>query len=178
MSDPLTVTASEQGVVRVFTTDLEPEGDAAITPSNIEKLLGDGIELDKKKVEVFPAHVIGTLGLPMYLQEGYGIAEEAMAGKSAVLEALSGLVILIPSSAFQGQAVTLDPNGALRFIGAFEEVKATPPSRMTKREATEGDLAPDGPPPDVRHARRMRRSWIAAVGALIAALSIVLFFVF
>ena len=58
MANPLEASASERGLVRVFTTDLEPEGDAAITPKNVHKLLGDGIDLDSKKGEVLPAAVV------------------------------------------------------------------------------------------------------------------------
>ena len=175
MTDPLVVRPNEIGIVRVFTTDLEPEGDAAITPANVAKLLGQKLDLDAKKIEVFPARIIEGLGLPEYLEEGYGIPAEAMAAKLAVLNALTGLIILIPSSACRGQSVTLEPNAALRFVGAFEEEKAAAPARMSRRKASEGLLTPIGPPPHVRAARRHRRSWIMAVGAIIIALALVLY---
>lgn len=178
MTDPLNVSASERGVVRVFTTDLDPKGDAAITPGNVEKLLGRNIELDPKKVEVFPARIIETLGLPMYLHEGYGIPTEDMAGKAAVLEALKGLVILIPSSAFLNREVRLSPNSALRFVGAFREEPAAPPVRMAHHETSEGMVRPAGPSPQYREAERHFKWWIVALLALALSGALVLFTVF
>jgi hypothetical protein len=175
MSDPLHVSSAERGIVRVFTTDLDPEGDAAITRKNVARLLGRDIVLDPEKVEVFPASVIEALGLAQYLRDGYAIPDEALAGKAAVLDALSGLVILVPSSAFEGRAVTLDPNAALRFVGAFEEMRTAPPVRMRRSASTEGVISPDGPSPSDRAARRTLSSWIIALGALIIAAALVLF---
>lgn len=178
MRDPLEVRSTERGIVRVFTTALEPKGNAAITPENVQRLLGDGIELDGKKVEVFPASMIESMGMTTYLMEGHGIPEEALAGKAAVLNALTGLVILIPSSAFQGAAAMLDPNPALRFIGAFAEVKAAPPKQMAKTDAADGVLAPPGPSPRETAARRVRGWWLIALSALVLALTLALFFLF
>lgn len=175
MNDPLSVSASERGMVRVFTTDLEPEGDAAITPANVQKLLGRNIELDPKKVEVFPARMIETLGLPMYLHEGYGIPNEDMAGKAAVLEALKGLIILIPSSAFRGQDLRLSPNPALRFIAAFREEPMSPPVRMSHHESSEGVVQPAGPSRAYREAERHFKWWIVALLALALSGALVLF---
>lgn len=175
--NPLHVRPDEYGIVRVFTTDLEPEGDAAISPANIERLLGEDIELDSKKVEVFPTGMIESLGLPAYLREGYGISSEEMAGKAAVLDALSGLVILIPSSAFKGDEVTLDPNPGLRFVAAFREEKSEPPIRMERSQSSDV-VAPVSPhSPDERAARGRMRSWIVALGALILAAIVVLLFI-
>ena len=39
--DPYQVTATEQGVVRLFTTDLEPEGDMAITAQNVNQIINN-----------------------------------------------------------------------------------------------------------------------------------------
>lgn len=177
MPDHFQVPSSERGVVRVFVTDLEPEGAAAITASNVHKLLGKDIALDPSKVEVFPAKVIQALGLAAYLYEGYGIAEEDLRGKRSALDALTDLIVLIPSSAFQNQAQTLDPNPALRFIGAFSEPAKAPPAPMARSEAAEGTLTP---PRHVDNAqlRQRKGSWIIALGALIIAAALVLFAVF
>ena len=172
--DQWTVALGERGVVRIFTTDLEPKGDAAITPRNVERLLGTGVALDPKKVEIFPARMIESLGLPHYLREGYGIPEDDMAGKAAVLEALSGLVILIPSSAFQGREAVLDPNPGLRFVAAFSEEAPAPPVRMARSAAAEGAIPPAARPGDVRKAQVQVRSWLIALGALILAAAVVL----
>lgn len=178
MTDPYLVRSGERGVVRIFTTDLEPEGDAAITPANVEKLLGKNILLDPKKVEVFPARMIDALGLPMYLREGYGIPDENMAGKAAVLEALKGLVILVPTSAFRERDVRLSPNPALRFIAAFQEESAAPPVRMAHHQSSEGVVAPPGASRELRDAQRHFKWWMVALTALALSGALVLYFVF
>ena len=173
-TDPYTVTQGERGIVRVFTTDLEPEGDAAITPANLQRLLGHDVRLDAEKVEVFPSSVIEGLGLSSYLHEGYGVPHEALAGKSAALDALSGLVILVPSSAFEDRTQVLEPNPALRFIGSFREERAEPPHRMARAGATEDQIEPREIRADPVPRQRMG-SWAIALGALLIAAALVLF---
>lgn len=175
--DPYKVLSTENGVVRLFTTDLLPEGDAAITSANVQKLLGEGIELDPSKVEVFPPKAIEPIGMSTYLNEGHGIPEEALEGKSAALDAMTGLVVVIPTSAFKGQEVTLDPLDGVRFVGAFHEQRAAHPKAMADPEAAEGVLSPKGgghADPLLRH----RRGWMLALAALVAAAALVLFIVF
>lgn len=178
MADPHQVEASEFGVVRVFTTELEPEGDAAITAQNVQKILGNDVELDASKVEVFPSKVIAGLGLSAYLREGYGIPERDLAGKAAALDALSGLIILVPTSAFGGRAVSLEPNPAVRFIGAFREPRPAPPVQMPDSPSAEGQTTPAAADYTTMVQRRSKGSWIIALGALIIAAALVLFAVF
>ncbi|AZQ69314.1 hypothetical protein EF888_20525 [Silicimonas algicola] len=174
-SDPFTIPTGERGVVRVFTTDLEPEGDAAITPGNLQRLLGPDVTLDAEKVEVFPSSVIEGLGLSSYLQEGYGVPREALSGKAAALDALSGLVILIPSSAFEGRTQVLEPNPGLRFVGSFREPDPEPPQRMAPAEA-EDYIEPRETRIDPEPRQRMS-SWVIALGALLIAAALVLYVV-
>lgn len=172
------VSANETGTVRVFMTELDPEGAAAITAGNVHKLLGKGVTLDAAKVEVFPAKVIQSMGLSAYLKDGYGIAEADLKGKRAALDALTGLIVLIPSFAFQSQAQTLDPNPALRFIGTFHETAKAPPKQMAKTDASEGTPKPPVSQIDANELRQKKGSWIIALGALIIAATLVLFAVF
>lgn len=176
--DDYFVPASELGAVRVFATDLDPEGAAAITPSNVHKLLGDDIELDPSKVEVFPGKVIQALGLSAYLSEGYGIAPQDLKGKRSALDALTDLIVVIPSSAFKGQAQTLNPNPALRFIGLFREPAKAPPVSMAQTDRAKGPLTPPDMAVDPAKLRQRNGSWIIALGALIIAATLVLFVVF
>lgn len=178
MSDPHHIPAGEHGVVRVFTTDLEPEGDAAITAKNVHKVLGEGITLDAARVEVFPSKVIEGLGLSAYLREGYGVPEADLAGKAAALDAMSGLIILIPSSAFGGREQVLDPNPGLRFIGAFAEPRPAPPVQMAASASATGHISPRGTFVTDAGLRQRKGSWIIALGALIIAAALVLFAVF
>lgn len=177
MFDPFEVSPTETGVVRIFTTDLEPQGNAAITSRNVHKLLGDGIDLDPSRVEVFPSKMIEAIGLSTYLNEGHGIPESDLEGTAAALDALSGLLILITSSAFRGQAATLDPTPGIRFVGAFREPAMAPPKPMAETASAEGTLSPSGTgseDPFVRHGR----GWVVALVALLAAAGLVLFAVF
>ncbi len=177
MSDPYDVTTSETGVVRIFTTDLEPQGNAAITSKNVQKLLGSEIELEPSGVEVFPSKMIEPIGLTTYLTEGYGIPEDDLAGTSAALDAHSGLMILIRSSAFMGRAVTLDPVAGIRFIGAFREPATAPPGSMAHPASAEGPLEVKGSG-EMPSGRPVRNGWIIALFALLAAAGLVLFAVF
>jgi len=173
--DPNHVAATEFGKVRLFSTELDPAEASNITAQNVQRLLGTEIDLDASKVEVITSKSIEAIGLRQYLTSGYGIAEADLKGKAAALDALTGLIVLIPSSAFKGKEQTLDPNPALRFIGTFTEEAAAPPAPMTPRKSAEGDLTPGK-----GHARPIPnagRSWIGAIGALIIAAAIVLFFV-
>lgn len=178
MSDPLFVSAQEHGLVRVFTTDLEPEGDAAITARNVERLLGDGISLDPTKVQVFPAKMIESMGMTTYLKEGYGISDSELAGTAAALDAQTGLVAIVPTSAFKGKEVQLDPNPSLRLIGLFHEEKAAPPERMDRTASADGVVPPPRKPSAMQPVGRRNNSWAIVLGALIVAAGLVLLLVF
>ncbi|MEO0945852.1 MAG: hypothetical protein AAFY06_13595 [Pseudomonadota bacterium] len=156
--DPLTVLASEQGVVRVFTGDLLEDGD--VTPKTAQGLLGEGIELDASKVEVFPPSAIQPVGMAAYLAEGHGIAESDL--DEDALDALTGLVIVVPSSAFLGREVNLSLNQGVRLVGAYREPRAAPPRSMAEPGRIEAPLA--FPAPD---ASSPRFSWVWLVLALI-----------
>ena len=175
--DPYTIKTSERGAVRVFTTELEPEGDAAITAQNVHKLLGDNVTLVASKVEVFPSKVLEGMGLTHYLAEGYGIPAEDMVGKAAALDALKGLVILIPSSAFGGIDQVLEPSPALRFLGTFHEPKNALPKKMAETDAAKGLISPQSRA-EANSQSQVRFSWIIALGALVIAAALVLFVVF
>ena len=174
--DPYTVLTTERGVVRLFTTDLLPEGDAAITSANVHKILGEGVELDPSKVEVFSPKLIEPVGMSTYLSEGHGIPEDALEGKAAALDAMTGLVVVIPTSAFMGREVVLDPHDGVRFVGAFHEPRPEPPRAMADADAEEVGLSARGTPPN-DPLQRHRRGWMLALAALVAAAALVLFIV-
>ncbi len=175
MTDPFEVLSTERGVVRVFTSDHDPEGNAAITPENVHRLLGDGLDLDPSRIEVFPSTVLEALGLAAYLQEGYGIPEEALSGTAAALDSMKGLMILVASPAFRGKAVTLDPKPGIRFVGAFSEPANAPPETMAATASSEGVLAPNGASPVLE--TRSGSSWPIVLVALVMAVALVLFLI-
>lgn len=176
MSDPFDISKSEKGVVRIFTTDMETEGSAAITPENVHRLLGDGLKLDAANVEVFPSTVIEEMSLSRYLQEGYGVPSDDIKGTAAALDALKGLIIVVSSRAFGGAATVLQPKNGIRFVGLFHEPSMAPPRKMDTPESSEGNLSPTGQstPPQ----QRAGSTWTLALGALLLAAALVLFAVF
>ncbi len=175
-ADPSHILATEYGLVRLFSTELDPPDAAAINAQNVHRLLGDDIRLDPAKVEVINSLVLEGLGLRNYLIRGYGVVEADLDGKAAALDALYGLIILIPSSAFMGVEQTLDPNPALRFIGVFHEEASSPPEQMPPTASAAGTLP--SPKSDMRIPSPAHgRSWIGALGALLIAAALVLFFV-
>lgn len=176
-NDPYTIKTNEFGAVRVFTTELEPEGDAAITAQNVHKLLGDGVTLVSSKVEVFPSKILVGMGLTNYLADGYGIPAADMAGKAAALDALKGLVILIPSSAFANNELVLEPSPALRFIGIFHEPATASPKKLHEVDAAKGISSPQSRA-ESNSQSQVRYSWVIAAGALVIAAALVLFAVF
>ena len=176
MPDPFKILSSERGVVRVFTTDLDSEGSSAITPDNVHRLLGEGLDLESSRIEVFPSTVLEAMGLSNYLVEGYGIAEAELQGQSAALDALKGLIILVASGAFKGQAVELDPKSGIRFVGLFSEPAAAPPDKMEAPKAAEGPLVGAGDP--IPLDTRSGSMWPLALILLLAAAALVLFIMF
>ena len=136
--DPLTVLAGERGVLRVFTGDLLEEGD--VTPETVQGLLGEGVVLNPAKVEVFPPAAIQPVGMAAYLAEGHGIPIEDL--DQEALETLTGLVIVVPSSAFEGRQVALTLNEGIRLVVAYREPSAAPPRAMAEPGRVETPLAP------------------------------------
>ena len=175
--DPHQVTEHEHGLIRLFTTAMEPQVDAAITVQNVHRLLGANIEIDPEKTQVFPSQVIEGIGLSHYLIDAHGIRKEDLAGKSAALDALEGLIVIIPSSAFMTKPQTLDPNPALRFIGTFRETKGQGVRPMPTPDTAKGQTQPPettfDPAPRARHY-----SWTVALGALLIAAALVLYLTF
>lgn len=171
--DPLAVKANENGRVRVFTTELQPEGASAITPTNVSKLLG--AEVIPRKVEIVPSKVFGEMGLTQYLIDGYGIDSSELDGRRAALDALTGLVILLPSSAFGGKEVALSPDASLRLVGMFSE-EPSKAHDMAQHETSSATVQPtdtrSNPPSTSR-----RGSSVIALGALIIAAALLLFYV-
>ena len=165
--DPLQVSEHEFGRVRVLTAAFDPAEASAITASNVHKLLGD-VDLDAEKIEVIPSQALEGLGLTAYLAEGYGIAPEDLRDRAAQLDAVSGLLVFLPSSAFRRKAQTLDPNPALSLLGVFDEIAAEAPDQMPPPDAAKGMVAPLESQPSVPQAAKSA-SWIFAIGAILVA---------
>lgn len=174
MAEPFVVSASEHGVVRVFSAEVD--GATGITADTVQTFLGEGLTLDPTRVEVFPAQDIAPIGLAAYLHEGYGVPMEQLDSAEADLNALTGLIVLVATSAFEGRAVALNPKPALRFVGLYREPASAPPVSMASPEAAEGVVAAPGRDAVPVHTRR-GSTWPLVLVALLAAAALVLFLV-
>lgn len=119
MTGPLTVPASERGIVRVFALDMPPEQARFLSePGALDQVLGvQGIDpADAQIIRIADLEEFGLLG---YLTEGAGIPPSELAADRARLKALEGHVLVLFSRAFGGRAVTLAPHPGLTLIGAY-----------------------------------------------------------
>lgn len=165
MTDPFDVPAHEFGVTRVFAV----EGAEAPTPDAAARRLGAS-HVDPAKIEVLPAGATQDMTLTAYLAEGYGIPEDSLAERRAELDALGGHVLLVPSSAFGGQAQRLSPDDTLRLVGAFRESPDPAHDVMQPQETAATPIEPPRTAPMTTAHERKRINWIVVAALVIAAL--------
>ena len=164
----ITIPHHEQGTTRIFTLSMPEEKARALRndPQQQQALLG--VEtLNSNGGEVFSLSDLGDLGLAGYLREGIDAQEEQLKRDRAKLSALSGWVMLVHSSAFGGQAVTLSPAPELTLIGTYSQTPAEGEVVELQAEAAQ----PYTGAPQVRPAqapdRRSKGSVVVAVLALL-----------
>lgn len=151
----IAIPSDERGTVRLFALDMPPDQAAQLRddpgpedgPAPLQSLLGARY-LDTDFVEIFDLSNLEGLGLVRYLTEGNGIAEADLAPDRAQLEALTGWVLIVYSSAFGGFAQTLNPGKALRPIGMWREARSNTVAAPLKSDAatTPSNLAPAAKP--------------------------------
>jgi len=176
-ADPLHVAANETGRVRVFTAEAAPEGASRITRDNINRLL-HATRLDASKIDLFPSQIIAEIGLTGYLSEAYDVPGNALEGTAAALDALTGLIVVIPSSAFGGIEQTLDPDPVLRPVAIFSEVGATRPGLTADHSSAHGSVTsrPAPPPPPFPRRRGSALTFLSALVVLAALATIAALF--
>lgn len=168
MKDALTIPTGERGIVRVFALSVEAGDENALkAPGAAAAALGVAT-LDMEHVDIFAASDLAGVGLADYLVDGFGVPEAEVAPDRARLEAVRGLVIVVRSRAFGGQAVTLHPAGQLQLVGSFREsgvdwTPGAPLESASARGSAGGGLSP-----------RARRSRTRAVGAAVFAAFVLL----
>lgn len=119
MTAPLSIKASEHGVIRVFALSMSQgeakalKGDAAALSAAL------GAEVDAAHIEVFPVSDLEGVGIIGYLTEGNAIPRDQVTPDKAKLAKLGGWVMIVFSRAFGGAAVTLAPVPALTLIGSY-----------------------------------------------------------
>jgi hypothetical protein len=121
------VGAGERGLVRVFAIDAAPEKAAAWLDTEsadwpLPRALGVAA-LDPGAVQVVRVRELGEIGLSGLLEAGHGVDEAQLEGRRETLDAETGLVAVIRSTAFAGPA-ELRPAPPLRLLGVFAEPSA------------------------------------------------------
>ena len=182
MSERFEVRADERGVVRLFAVDLPPEQikgfaepdyktDPDEAPWALKEALGAEY-LDSDFIELFPVSDLTGVGLPGYRTEGLGIAEGDVASDRARLEAVSGHVLIVVSSAFGGFAQTIRPRAPLRWIGTSVEETAPVRFEPLPSEAAKGEVttAAKPRPSDAALSGRVARAALLVLFALVAVM--------
>ncbi len=180
MTETITIGPREYGLVRVFALDIDP---AQIGPWQAPEpdehrpwALRDALDakaLDPSKVEVFSSDTLTGVGLSTYLVDGAGVAPHELTGDRARLDAVKGVLVVIPSSAFQGEEQTLTVAGPLRALGTYREEGSPVAFTPLPTGAAEGLVTgtPTGSPADPARSPRGSLIVLAALAlvALIAA---------
>lgn len=132
MDETLAVSAGEQGVVRVFTVDMEtsqiariksPTGDMPPLGAALGALVGlDWV--DPAQAELFDTLDLEELGLGGFLRDGSGVPAAQLDEKAALLDEINGVVLILYSKAFQSEATTLRLSTNVAFVTAFQQERA------------------------------------------------------
>lgn len=154
----LCVPAHEAGVIRIFAPAPADPALAAILPphpldaGHLAPLLGVD-HLRTEDAERIPIRDLGDYTLSEFLRIGHDIRSAELAPCAARLDGLSGHVILVHSSAFEGRPATLRPAPSLAFLGAFRRNDA-PPTPLSLPEAPRPEILTPPASPDARLRRR------------------------
>ncbi len=162
MSDDLTIPAGERGVIRIFALDLPDEQARFLRePGAAQQVLGaEG--LDDAHIDIIRLDDLEEVGLNGYLIDGLGVPKDQINPDWNMLGALTGYVMILRSSAFSGQPMTLHPDPGVRLVATYHEPgtdwSATP---MTTDSAKPFSAAK--PPP------RAARAEARKIGAILFA---------
>ena len=177
--DGLTVAVGERDVVRVFAINLpDKEAKRFITNRATETSRGTyplreglGVEtLNDTFVDAFPVDDLKGLGLTAFLAEGHGVPAGQLTRDRVILDALTGHVAVITSSAFGGKGVRLKPGPELTLIRSYEIAKPAKPKGKLRSKAAEGVLTPTTRNP--KRPRSGKRPWLGI--AMLAVLALLI----
>lgn len=166
MTTRLDIPAHEAHVVRVF----DVVETAPLNDDDVMAALGADGDLRTAEIELFDIADLGEMTLSRYLVEGHGIADADLRDMRGQLDALSGRVLILPSRALAGAAMTLRVGSALRLVGRFAE--DVPPVQFDALPA--GGAAGSTTTPSRAAQPGMRRAALALVALLIAVAALVL----
>lgn len=171
MRHAVEIPTGERGVVRVFRADMSGDQAAAFNRQNGTWPLRDALgaaDLQRDKLAFFPVSDLTGLGLAGYLHEGQGVATEQIDPIRDWLNALTGHVLVLPSSALGDQAQVLHVGAPLSLVATLAEDRPPVVFEDLPSAGADGGLAP----PAAVSARIPGR-WLAMLIALFLALIII-----
>lgn len=178
MSQTIQISATEQGVVRVFAVDLPASELENFTRSNGTWPLRDALgaeALNVERIEIFDVSDLSGMGLSAYLEEGQGVKPEELAPLRAQLDSLKGTVMVLPSSALAGVAQTLEVKAPLRLVATLNEDRPPVEFDTLPDETAKAEHPPLTPPAPSDAAMSGRVAMIALL--VIAVLTAVLIWI-
>jgi hypothetical protein len=116
----LQIPAHEQGTTRLFTLSIGLDAARAVKTDTAKQAALLGVEhVNAAGVEVFGVADLGDLGLAGYLRDGIDAQENDLARDRAKLAALDGWVMLLHSSALNGESTLLRLKPELTLVGTY-----------------------------------------------------------
>lgn len=142
--------AGEHRLVRVFSIAAEGADAKAFEdqPERLATALGVD-QLDFGKVAVFDVKTLEDYPLADYLAEGQGIADTALRAEAGLLNALTGHVAIVPTSAL-AKGADLTVQATLRLVGTYAEDRPPASFAPLPDAAATGTVAPPAPQKPVR----------------------------
>lgn len=149
MGDKMQITASETGVIRVFSIDLPKEAiERFVTQAGTgEWPLKYAIGADHLRndmIDVVDLRDLGEMSLTDYLMQGYDLSRSEAKEARGQLDALKGHVLVVPTVAFANRAQTLAIAHPLRWIGTYGESSGTPRQPRLRSNSARGSAGGPG----------------------------------
>ena len=137
------IKSSERGVIRVFHIDLPREAVERFTTQAgtgewpLQYALG-AKSLRPAFVEVIDLRDLGEMTLSQYLSNAHDLSSKELDAMRDRLNALTGVVLVLPSQAFNQTEQDLTISTPLRWIGTFNEPKPTATGAPVHSDAAKG----------------------------------------
>ncbi len=189
MSAPEQVPAFEAGKLRVYAIDgADAQGRALIEafeepgpmpgpfagPVAAEAL--GAAKIDGQRLSLVQTEAFRTVGLASYFADGHDVPADQLAAQAATLAGAAGALLVVPSSAFRGEAQAIAPGPVLRPLATFEIPLTTAPAPPLASPAATGRAAPAEPEPAAKPPSKRGLSPGLVLGLLLIAGVIVALF--
>lgn len=181
MTNAIAIPAHTAGRIDVFNLDLAPDEanafmrrDGSTDDPNAAWPLRAALGADylaPTGVELVDLDDLSGLGLAGYLRDGLGATEADVALHKDVLDALSGLVVVVRGVAYGAMEQTLAPKAPLSHVATLHEAQAAPPGPPLTADSAEPSVPePQGEEPAEPDAPQGHGSPLPVIlGGLVAA---------